>query len=39
MFACAALAFVAGLLFPKVERTPEKGLPAPGTEEMMGHMS
>lgn len=41
MFGCTLVAFVAGLLFPKVERSahpPPQGIPA-GAEEMMGHMS
>jgi len=40
MFGCTLVAFIAGLLFPKVERSaqPPHGIPA-GTEEMMGHMS
>jgi EmrB/QacA subfamily drug resistance transporter len=41
MFGCSAVAFVAGLLFPRVERSspqPPQGVPA-GAEEVMGHMS
>jgi EmrB/QacA subfamily drug resistance transporter len=37
MFGCTAVAFVAGLLFPRVERTPQAV--APRSEEVMGHMS
>jgi len=40
MFGCTLVAFIAGLLFPKVERStqPPHGIPA-GAEEVMGHMS
>ena len=40
MFGCTLVAFIAGLLFPKVERSaqPPPGIPA-GAEEVMGHMS
>ena len=37
MFGCTAVAFVAGLLFPRVERSAQAV--AAGSEEMMGHMS